>query len=106
MLLTKDGEYDCVRLWFGYTLLDVSFTTIEEWRSSVEEEDSCEEGGRIIYNKVRVYECEKVIICNLTVNDVAPQLLNLTLVDIFNAASQWVRENEEANEEDFDGCED
>lgn len=106
MLLTKDGEYDCVRLWFGYTLLDVSFTTIEEWRSSVEEEDSCEEGGRIIYNKVRVYECEKVIIDSLTVNDVAPQLLNLTLVDIFNAASQWVRENEEANEEDFDGCED
>lgn len=105
MLLTKDGEYDC-KLWFGYTLLDVSFTTIEEWRSSIEEEDSCEEGGRIIYNKVRVYECEKVIICNLTVNDVAPQLLNLTLVDIFNAASQWVRENEEANEEDFDECED
>ena len=105
MLLTKDGEYDC-KLWFGYTLLDVSFTTIEEWRSSIEEADSCEEGGRIIYNKVRVYECEKVIICNLTVNDVAPQLLNLTLVDIFNAASQWVRENEEANEEDFDECED
>ena len=105
MLLTKDGEYDC-KLWFGYTLLDVSFTTIEEWRSSIEEEDSCEEGGRIIYNKVRVYECEKVIICNLTVNDVAPQLLNLTLVDIFNAASQWVHENEEANEEDFDECED
>ena len=104
-MLTKDGEYDC-KLWFGYTLLDVSFTTIEEWRSSIEEEDSCEEGGRIIYNKVRVYECEKVIICNLTVNDVAPQLLNLTLVDIFNAASQWVRENEEANEEDFDECED
>ena len=105
MLLTKDGEYDC-KLWFGYILLDVSFTTIEEWRSSIEEADSCEEGGRIIYNKVRVYECEKVIICNLTVNDVAPQLLNLTLVDIFNAASQWVRENEEANEEDFDECED
>ena len=105
MLLTKDGEYDC-KLWFGYTLLDVSFTTIEEWRSSIEEADSCEEGGRIIYNKVRVYECEKVIICNLTVNDVAPQLLNLTLVDIFNAASQWVHENEEANEEDFDECED
>ena len=105
MLLTKDGEYDC-KLWFGYTLLDVSFTTIEEWRSSIEEEDSCEEGGRIIYNKVRVYECEKVIINNLTVNDVAPQLLNLTLVDIFNAASQWVHENEEANEEDFDECED
>ena len=104
-MLTKDGEYDC-KLWFGYTLLDVSFTTIEEWRSSIEEADSCEEGGRIIYNKVRVYECEKVIICNLTVNDVAPQLLNLTLVDIFNAASQWVRENEEANEEDFDECED
>lgn len=105
MLLTKDGEYDC-KLWFGYTLLDVSFTTIEEWRSSIEEADSCEEGGRIIYNKVKVYECEKVIVCNLTVNDVAPQLLNLTLVDIFNAASQWVRENEEANEEDFDECED
>ena len=105
MLLTKDGEYDC-KLWFGYTLLDVSFTTIEEWRSSIEEADSCEEGGRIIYNKIRVYECEKVIICNLTVNDVAPQLLNLTLVDIFNAASQWVHENEEANEEDFDECED
>ena len=105
MLLTKDGEYDC-KLWFGYTLLDVSFTTIEDWRSSIEEADSCEEGGRIIYNKIRVYECEKVIICNLTVNDVAPQLLNLTLVDIFNAASQWVRENEEANEEDFDECED
>ena len=104
-MLTKDGEYDC-KLWFGYTLLDVSFTTIEEWRSSIEEADSCEEGGRIIYNKVRVYECEKVIICNLTVNDVAPQLLNLTLVDIFNAASQWVHENEEANEEDFDECED
>ena len=105
MLLTKDGEYDC-KLWFGYTLLDVSFTTIEDWRSSIEEADSCEEGGRIIYNKIRVYECEKVIICNLTVNDVAPQLLNLTLVDIFNAASQWVHENEEANEEDFDECED
>ena len=105
MLLTKDGEYDC-KLWFGYTLLDVSFTTIEDWRSSIEEADSCEEGGRIIYNKIRVYECEKVIICNLTVNDVAPQVLNLTLVDIFNAASQWVRENEEANEEDFDECED
>ena len=105
MLLTKDGEYDC-KLWFGYTLLDVSFTTIEEWRSSIEEADSCEEGGRIIYNQVRVYECEKVIINNLTVNDVAPQLLNLTLVDIFNAASQWVHENEEANEEDFDECED
>ena len=105
MLLTKDGEYDC-KLWFGYTLLDVSFTTIEEWRSSIEEADSCEEGGRIIYNKVRVYECEKVIICNLTVNDVAPQLQHLTLVDIFNAASQWVHENEEANEEDFDECED
>lgn len=101
MLLTKDGEYDCVRLWFGYTLLNVSFTTIEEWRSSIEEEDSCEEGGRIIYNKVKVYECEKVIIDSLTVNDVAPQLLNLTLVDIFNAASQWVHENEEANECDF-----
>ena len=105
MLLTKDGEYDC-KLWVGYTLLDVSFTTIEEWRSSIEEADSCEEGGRIIYNKVRVYECEKVIINNLTVNDVAPQLLNLTLVDIFNAASQWVRENEEANAEDFNICED
>ena len=106
MLLTKDGEYGCVKLWFGYTLLDVSFTTIEEWRSSIEEEDSCEEGGRIIYNKVKVYECEKVIIDSLTVNDVAPQLLNLTLVDIFNAASQWVHENEEANAEDFDECED
>ena len=104
MLLTKDGEYDCVRLFFDGICLDVGFTTIEEWRMSIEEEDSCEEGGRIIYNKVRVYECEKVIVCNLTVNDVAPQLLNLTLVDIFNAASQWVRENEEANAEDFDEC--
>ena len=106
MLLTKDGEYDCVKLFFGNIGLDVDFTTIEEWRMSIEEADSCEEGGRIIYNKVKVYECEKVIVCNLTVNDVAPQLLNLTLVDIFNAASQWVRENEEANEEDFDECED
>ena len=105
MLLTKDGEYDC-KLWFGYTLLDVSFTTIEEWRSSIEEADSCEEGGRIIYNKVRVYECEKVIINNLTVNDVAPQLLHLTLVDIMNECSAWVRQNEEANAEDFDECED
>ena len=104
MLLSKDGTYDCVRLFFGNIGLDVDFTTIEEWRMSIEEEDSCEEGGRIIYNKVRVYECEKVIVCNLTVNDVAPQLLNLTLVDIFNAASQWVRENEEANAEDFDEC--
>ncbi|CAB4190156.1 hypothetical protein UFOVP1192_39 [uncultured Caudovirales phage] len=101
MLLTKDGEYDCVRLLFDGRVLDVHFTTIEEWRMSIEEEDSCEEGGRIIYNKVRVYECEKVIICNLTVDDVAPQLQHLTLVDIFNAASQWVRENEEANECDF-----
>lgn len=106
MLLTKDGEYDCVKLFFGNIGLDVDFTTIEEWRMSIEEEDSCEEGGRIIYNKVRVYECEKVIVCNLTVNDVAPQLQHLTLVDIFNAASQWVHENEEANEEDFDECED
>ena len=106
MLLTQDGEYDCVRLFFDGICLDVGFTTIEEWRMSIEEEDSCEEGGRIVYNKVRVYDCEKVIICNLTVNDVAPQLLNLTLVDIFNAASQWVHENEEANAEDFDECED
>jgi hypothetical protein len=106
MLLTKDGDYQCVRLYFGNIRLDVDFTTMEEWRSSIEEADSCEEGGRIIYNKVRVYECEKVIICNLTVNDVAPQLLNLCIVDIFNAASQWVHENEEANAEDFDECED
>ena len=101
MLLTKDGEYDCVKLFFGGIGLDVHFTTIEEWRMSIEEEDSCEEGGRIIYNKVRVYECEKVIICNLTVNDVAPQLQHLTLVDIMNECSAWVRQNEEANECDF-----
>ena len=101
MLLTRDGTYDCVRLFFGNIRLDVDFTTMEEWRSSIEEEDSCEEGGRIIYNKVRVYDCEKVIICNLTVNDVAPQLLNLTLVDIMNECSAWVRQNEEANECDF-----
>lgn len=106
MLLTKDGEYQCVRLYFGNIRLDVDFTTMEEWRSSIEEEDSCEEGGRIIYNKVKVYECEKVIICNLTVNDVAPQLLHLTLVDIMNECSAWVRQNEEANAEDFDECED
>ena len=106
MLLTRDGTYDCVRLFFGNIRLDVDFTTIEEWRMSIEEEDSCEEGGRIIYNKVRVYECEKVIVCNLTVNDVAPQLLHLTLVDIMNECSAWVRQNEEVNEEDFDGCED
>jgi hypothetical protein len=106
MLLTKDGEYDCVRLFFDGIQLDVDFTTVEEWRMSVEEEDSCEEGGRIVYNKVKVYDCEKVIICNLTVNDVAPQLLHLTLVDIMNECSNWVRQNEEANEEDFDGCED
>ena len=106
MLLTRDGTYDCVRLFFGNIRLDVDFTTIEEWRMSIEEEDSCEEGGRIVYNKVRVYDCEKVIICNLTVNDVAPQLLHLTLVDIMNECSAWVRQNEEVNEEDFDGCED
>ena len=106
MLLTRDGTYDCVRLFFGNIRLDVDFTTMEEWRSSIEEEDSCEEGGRIIYNKVRVYDCEKVIICNLTVNDVAPQLLNLTLVDIMNECSAWVKRNEEVNGEDFDGCED
>ena len=106
MLLSKDGTYDCVRLFFGNISLDVDFTTIEEWRMSIEEEDSCEEGGRIIYNKVRVYECEKVIVCNLTVNDVAPQLLHLTLVDIMNECSAWVRQNEEVNGEDFDGCED
>ena len=106
MLLTRDGTYDCVRLFFGNIRLDVDFTTIEEWRMSIEEEDSCEEGGRIIYNKVRVYECEKVIVCNLTVNDVAPQLLHLTLVDIMNECSAWVRQNEEVNGEDFDGCED
>ena len=101
MLLNRDGTYDCVRLFFGNIRLDVDFTTMEEWRSSIEEEDSCEEGGRIIYNKVKVYECEKVIICNLTVNDVAPQLLHLTLVDIMNECSNWVRQNEEANECDF-----
>ena len=106
MLLTRDGTYDCVRLFFGNIRLDVDFTTMEEWRSSIEEEDSCEEGGRIIYNKVRVYDCEKVTICNLTVNDVAPQLLNLTLVDIMNECSAWVKRNEEVNGEDFDGCED
>ena len=105
MLLTKDGEYDCVRLFFDGICLDVGFTTIEEWRMSIEEEDSCEEGGRIVYNKVKVYDCEKVIICNLTVNDVAPQLIHLTLVDIMNECSNWVRQNEEVNEEDFDGCE-
>ena len=106
MLLTKDGDYQCVRLFFDGIVLDVDFTTVEEWRMSIEEEDSCEEGGRIVYNKVKVYDCEKVIICNLTVNDVAPQLIHLTLVDIMNECSNWVRQNEEVNEEDFDGCED